>query len=204
MDYDIDGSLTEERIQFVLEHLIELGSKSVLDLGCGKGALLERLVQLPQLEKIVGIDISSEVLNLARQNQTYQNDLKSGRLSIRLQSFTEEDEELKGFDTAILLETIEHIDPNKLSLVERAVFSSMRPNQVIITTPNQEYNKVHDMPNGVFRHPDHRFEWNRQKFEKWSNALALRQGYTTTFFPIGEPDFRYGSPTQMALFQLKP
>ena len=36
-------------------------------------------------------------------------------------------ERLSGFDAAILVETIEHLEPDRLSVLERAVFRAMRP-----------------------------------------------------------------------------
>ena len=64
------------------------------------------------------------------------------KVELRHGSLTEASEGLTGFDAAILVETIEHIEPDKLSLVERAVFRDMRPACAIITTPNSDFNAL--------------------------------------------------------------
>ena len=72
---------------------------------------------------------------------------------------------------------------------------------MIVTTPNQEFNVLHGLPPGAFRHPDHRFEWSRAKFRAWATGAAERNGYAVSFGDIGECDPLRGSSTQMALFQ---
>jgi hypothetical protein len=72
----------------------------------------------------------------------------------------------------------------------------------IVTTPNGEYNvRWETLPPGRFRHPDHRFEWTRAEFARWSSAVADRHGYRVRHLPIGPEDPEVGSPTQMAVFE---
>ncbi|MFO8173951.1 MAG: hypothetical protein R6T96_06675, partial [Longimicrobiales bacterium] len=54
--------LHEERLEAVMEHLRLSQVERVLDLGCGSGALLERLLSEPHLTQIVGMDLSSSAL----------------------------------------------------------------------------------------------------------------------------------------------
>jgi hypothetical protein len=72
----------------------------------------------------------------------------------------------------------------------------------LITTPNQEYNVVHGMNPGAFRHPDHRFEWDRPKFRRWACGVAARHAYSVAFDDIGECHPTRGASTQMASFTL--
>ena len=60
------SALHEERLDTVVRHLLGSGASSVLDLGCGPGELLLRLVQQPQFTRIIGIDIDEHVLSEAR------------------------------------------------------------------------------------------------------------------------------------------
>jgi ubiquinone/menaquinone biosynthesis C-methylase UbiE len=49
-------------------HRLDINShERILDLGCGTGTLIQRLLQLAPEIKIVGIDPSAEMLNVARQ-----------------------------------------------------------------------------------------------------------------------------------------
>lgn len=190
-------ALHEERLEKVVRTLLESGAESILDLGCGPGELLARLAGEGQFTKIVGVDTSSEALDAARQLLT---GAARERVKLVNASFTTVEEDLVGFDAAVLVETIEHIDPQRLTSVEQAVFGGYRPATVIITTPNREYNVVHGMPEGALRHRDHRFEWTRSKFRTWSEGVAKRNGYRVIFDDIGPVDAEFGSSTQMATF----
>lgn len=191
-------SLHDERLNAVIAQLMDSGSRRILDLGCGEGALLARLVQHQEFEKITGVDISTQALAKARNLLTDLNLLE--RVELMHASFDEADERLCGYDAAVLLETIEHIDPKKLSSLETAVFKSYQPQTVIITTPNADYNIVHGLKPGTFRHKDHCFEWGRAKFRTWATGVAGRNGCTLAFSDIGEFHPTYGSSTQMAVF----
>lgn len=196
------SALHDERLDTVVRHLLESGAARVLDLGCGPGELLQRLASEPQFNCIVGIDVDEAVLNEARLALGLGFPDPGGRVQVRYGSFEEVDPELVGFDAATLVETIEHIDPRRLSRVEHAVFGGMRPETVLVTTPNQEYNVLHGMAPGQLRHPGHRFEWNRARFQHWAQGVAARNRYGVSFFDVGPPDALYGSSTQMARFDL--
>jgi len=99
-------SLHEERLAKALQVLLDSGATSVVDLGCGSGALLARLADQPQFEKIVGVDISGAALISAEQNLGDRLSRKDDRLSLLHGSITNEDPRLVGFDAAVLLEAI--------------------------------------------------------------------------------------------------
>jgi small RNA 2'-O-methyltransferase len=189
-------ALHEERLDAVLQTLLSADVRTVLDLGCGFGELLERLLGAPQFVRIVGIDTSADALAQARRRLP-----RVDRLSLRHASYAEYDPELAGFDAATLVETIEHIDPDRLSAVESAVFRGYRPRLVVITTPNRDYNPLLGLPEGRLRHRGHRFEWARAKFQTWAKGIARRNGYQPSFHDIGGSIHPIlGGPTQMARF----
>ena len=190
--------LHEERLATVVRSLLRSGAQSVLDLGCGPGELLVRLVREAQFRRIVGVDISPAALREAEVLLGPELAAGDGRVQLIEASFASPDPRFEGFDAAVLVETIEHIDPRRLSAVERAVFGGYRPATVIATTPNSEYNPIHGTPAWAFRHPEHRFEWTRAKFRAWALGVARRNGYLAAFGDIGEADPVLGSSTQMA------
>ena len=193
-------ALHDERIETVARLAVACGAKRLLDLGCGSGELLARLAREPKFQRIVGIDISAQALAAARDLLGLDERMDDGRVALLEASFTQPDGRLRGFDAALLVETIEHIPPQRLSRVEHAVFAWSRPQTVVITTPNQEYNVLHGMRPDAMRHPEHCFEWNRPKFRKWATGLARRNGYTVEFGDIGIADPLLGSSTQLAIF----
>jgi hypothetical protein len=96
---------------------------------------------------------------------------------------------------------IEHVEPSRLPALERAIFEFARPEHVVVTTPNAEYNvRFEALPAGRFRHRDHRFEWTRREFEAWTDRVAARFGYLVRRLPVGAEDAEVGAPTQMAVF----
>lgn len=192
--------LHEERLDAVMAHLRGAGVESVLDLGCGSGALLRRLLAEPRLTRIVGVDPSPRGLRLAERLLTSDNGTLDPRLSLRQGSATAIDTDLEGFDAVVLVETIEHLEPAHLSRLERGIFARMRPGRVIITTPNHEYNVLHGLVRGEYRHPDHRFEWDRPKFQRWATGVGRRSSYSVAFEGVGAANEWYGSSTQMAIF----
>lgn len=197
---ELPSSLHEERLAAVIGVLRTSRAESVLDLGCGAGELLLRLSGEPQFKRIAGLETSQEALAAARQLLGLDKSSQQQRIALYYGSFTSFLEELSGFDAAVLLETIEHIPPNRLSAVEKAIFAGYRPQTIIVTTPNFEYNPLHGIPEGMFRHQDHKFEWTRAKFRKWAQGAAQRNGYGVAVEAVGTVDPQLGSSTQMAIF----
>ena len=116
-------------------------------------------------------------------------------------SLTYRDKRLAGYDAAVAMEVIEHIDTPRLDAFEEAVFGAAKPGAVLITTPNAEYNTLFQgLPAGAFRHRDHRFEWTRVQFQDWSRQVAARRKYEVRFQDIGTQHDEYGAPTQMGVF----
>lgn len=192
--------LHQERLDSVVRELLDSSASRVIDLGCGHGELLLALRAHGQFEHLLGIDIDRRALASARLALGIDLFTPGERLAVRYGSFEEAYPHLGGFDAAVMLETIEHIEPGRLPRVERAVFGMMRPRTVLITTPNREYNILHGMPPGQRRHPGHRFEWTRTQFQLWCAGVAERNGYTVCFADIGPVDALRGSSTQMARF----
>lgn len=193
-------SLHEQRLDRVCAVLKETGARRVLDLGCGSGSLLYRLLAEPQFEQVVGVEQSG--LSLAECRRMLSEHLAgdSPRLKLLSASYTDKNPKLVGFDAAAMVETIEHVYPRDLSKVELAVFGQYRPGQLYMSTPNFEYNPLFDLAPGEFREEDHKFEWTRAKFQQWARGVAKRNGYRVQFGGIGDPHPELGQPTQTALF----
>ena len=196
-------SLNERRLDAVFAALKASGAARVLDLGCGEGRLLRRLLADPQFSEIVGLDVASRVLDLAESRLKLDRMAPKQRERIRLLhgSLMYRDARLEGFDAAAVVEVIEHLDPPRLRAFERVLFESARPATIVLTTPNAEYNVMWpSLPAGRFRHQDHRFEWTRAELQHWAAAIGLRHGYHVAFAPVGDEHETVGSPTQMAVF----
>jgi 3' terminal RNA ribose 2'-O-methyltransferase Hen1 len=195
-------SLRDQRLGTVQSVLEASGARRILDLGCGPGALLARLIK-EDYEMIVGVDVSVRSLERAarRLKLDEMHDAQRQRIALLHSALTYRDKRLAGFDAAALVEVIEHLDPPRLAAFEQNIFGSARPSTIVVTTPNAEYNvRWETLPAGQFRHPDHRFEWTREQFAEWGSAVAARYRYEVRYLPVGPVDDEVGPPTQMAVF----
>lgn len=193
-------SLHEERLQRAIAVLKNTGARRVLDLGCGSGMLLYRLLAEEQFTEVLGLEQSG--LSLAQARRMLDEHLvgSNPRLSLLQGSYAVRNPKLAGFDAAAMIETIEHVPPGALSTVEQAVFAGYRPQHVYMTTPNSEYNPLLGLHDGEFREEDHKFEWCRARFRRWASGVAQRNDYRVDFAGIGDPHPALGYPTQTALF----
>ena len=195
--------LNEVRLRTVTEVIKQCGATRVLDLGCGEGKLLRRLLAEKQFEKIVGMDVSHRALKIAQDRLHYDRlpEKQKERLYLFQGSLGYRDKRLAGYDAAAVIEVIEHLDVPRLAAFERVLFEFARPRTIVLTTPNIEYNvKFENLQAGLFRHKDHRFEWTRDEFQSWATGTSKRFGYAVVFHPIGPRAEDVGTPTQMAVF----
>ncbi|MBT4140732.1 MAG: 3' terminal RNA ribose 2'-O-methyltransferase Hen1 [Candidatus Latescibacteria bacterium] len=196
-------NLHKQRLQLVVSECEKSGAQSIVDLGCGEGRLLELLLQKPQFDNIIGIDVSHHILERAAKRLKLDQMPANRRRRIQLLqgSLVYRDARLETCDAAAIVEVIEHIELFRLPMFERVVFEFSRPKTVIITTPNSDYNvRWSSLPAGKFRHHDHRFEWTRAEFQTWATHVCEQFGYTVTYHPIGHNDSEVGAPSQMAVF----
>lgn len=196
--------LNAQRHDTVHQVLLDLGARSVIDLGCGPGQFLDRLVKTPGFTRVAGCDVCTRSLQQAARRLRLErmSERQAARVQLFQSALTYEDDRCAGFDAAVLMEVVEHVDPTRLGALERVVFGAARPGAVVVTTPNREYNALYDGLVGR-RHPDHRFEWDRQEFAEWTDHVATTYGYVVERRGVGDLDDALGTPTQLAIFTRK-
>ncbi|MBI4491082.1 MAG: 3' terminal RNA ribose 2'-O-methyltransferase Hen1 [Deltaproteobacteria bacterium] len=196
--------LREERMQTALAVLRNLVPPVVKigDLGCGEGQFIKLLMEQRAFDQVVGLDVSSKALHVAARRLRLEKHREWQRPQVQLLhgSLIYQDERLRALDTLALLEVIEHIDEDKLDLVTHNLFEYLSPAHVLLTTPNHEYNSLfEDLEPGIFRHPDHRFEWTREQFRTWTDSICAQYPYTVSHLSVGPVDSVAGAPTQLAV-----
>ncbi|RSK44614.1 3' terminal RNA ribose 2'-O-methyltransferase Hen1 [Hymenobacter perfusus] len=196
--------LHDQRLDRVAEVIRALGAKRVMDLGCGEGKLVRRLLQNPQVEHVLALDVSWRELERAAQRLHLPEmpPRQRERLTLAQGSVLYHDARLAGYDAAAVVEVIEHLDENRLAAFEQVVFARARPAAVLVTTPNADYNQRYEtLAAGDFRHHDHRFEWTRAEFAAWADGVAVRHGYRVRLEPLGPEAAEVGAPSQLAVFE---
>jgi 3' terminal RNA ribose 2'-O-methyltransferase Hen1 len=86
--------LNTQRHEAVHAVLLELGARTVIDLGCGSGQFLHRLLKTPSFTRVAGSDISVRSLqHAARRLRTDRmNERQAGRVELFQSALTYEDE----------------------------------------------------------------------------------------------------------------
>jgi hypothetical protein len=188
----------------------KITSKTCLDIGSGEGVLLEILVNDTKFSHLAGLDIDSTCLYQAWHNvKPVQRDFdylreKPLELDLYHGSLVNYDQRLSRYKTLVMLEVIEHLEEDVLEKLPDMIFGRYRPSQVLISTPNAEFNVFFQNLVG-FRHWDHKFEWTRAEFQNWCTRIANIYGYNVEFGGVGvlgkyNEDIGYCSQT--ALFEL--
>jgi 3' terminal RNA ribose 2'-O-methyltransferase Hen1 len=198
---EVRVSLNAQRHAAVLHELKAAGATSVIDLGCGPGQFVRVLLDDPQFTRVAATDVSTRALAQAARRLRLERmgDRQRERLTLFQGALTYEDARFAGYDAAVLMEVIEHVDPSRLEALERVVFGAAAPGLVVVTTPNVEYNPLYEDLSGA-RHADHRFEWTRAEFTAWVQQVASAYGYTVKVGGIGDTDPDLGRPTQLGVF----
>jgi 3' terminal RNA ribose 2'-O-methyltransferase Hen1 len=188
------------RLEAVFNVIKKSGAGSVIDLGCGEGNLLRLLMKEKTFTRVTGVDVSRTALEHARDKLKIDRlpEAQQKRISLFQGSVSYRDKRFRAYDAAALVEVIEHLDENRLDTLEALILGDARPGTLVVTTPNIEYNEIYGISR--FRHGDHRFEWNRARFQSWAGEAARRYGYEASFEGIGEADENLGAPAQMAVF----
>ncbi|KAI8926186.1 hypothetical protein BC831DRAFT_457830 [Entophlyctis helioformis] len=188
--------LWRQRRSWASARLQQHHAHSVLDVGCGEGALLEILLNDCQFVRLAGLDVDAAALDRCfHATLPSPDDHVSLRempvvLDLYLGSLADIDDRLAGFDAIVALEVIEHLDPPELAAFAPVLLGHYRPRLAIVSTPNAEFNVhfpnlAYGSPDQAFRHYDHRFEWTRAEFEAWATAAAEAYDYDVEFGGVG-------------------
>lgn len=100
--------------EFVIDRAKIKECKSHLDLGCGWGELSSRMAELPSMERVLGIDISEEIIGQATRAH------KASKAKFLRTDIVDMDEH---FDMITCLGSLDYILPEMLELTLRKILS---------------------------------------------------------------------------------
>lgn len=195
--------LNDLRYRAITDIVASLPEKRrIVDMGAGEGKLSARLAYILGVESILAVEPSGQSRLRAMERFAKMQD-RAGVQAMpepMLGSLFYFDEQLQHQDVMILCEVIEHIEAYRLNGIMETILKEYRPQVLLVTTPNKEYNEVYAMEQEQFRHHDHRFEWTREEFNGRCAEWAEKGNYDYEIRGIGEEKEGYGQPTQLAMF----
>lgn len=192
--------LHDQRFAAVEQVLLSYGCRSVVDLGCGAGDFLLRLVSQPWLDRIVGVEPDALPLAALRATLGRLPPEQINRVTLVQASVLDPQTWWQAADVALMVEVFEHLDPALLSQLESSLFSRPCAPLVVLTTPNADFNPLLGVPRHRFRHPGHQFEWGRARFRDWAESVCARWGWAVTITDIAGNHPDLGGASQMAVF----
>ena len=149
------GRNEQQRFAFVSTHIKY--RDSVLDIGCGPG----KYIKVTKATKYIGVDIDENVLAKAKSKASYLAVESSfySNWSIALEQLTEP-------TTVLLIEFIEHIEKVVAMLLLETLVLNKHVKQILISTPNKDFNMYFNLgPNDV-RYEDHLYEFTQDEFNR--------------------------------------
>ncbi|NXH16984.1 HENMT methyltransferase, partial [Bucco capensis] len=200
--------LFKQRYQFIKDLVEKYKPKKVADLGCADCTLLRMLKSCSCIEVLAGLDSCASVMreNMHKLSPLPVDYLQPAERSLTVTlhhgSVAHKDPCMLGFDLVTCIELIEHLEESELKKFPEVVFGFMAPTIVVISTPNSEFNPLFPGVT-VFRHPDHKFEWNREQFQNWALETARHYDYSVEFTGVGHPPTgmeSVGFCTQIGMF----
>ncbi|MCB0748904.1 MAG: methyltransferase domain-containing protein, partial [Ignavibacteriae bacterium] len=148
----IEHGLHTTRHKKIIE-LIPAETQQIIDLGCGSGQLLKHL-ELAENQVYIGLDSSPKVGKVRRK----ENKIRALQTNILFPYITNFD--YTKHTTVILSEVIEHMDVQDRQHLYDVIEEFYRPDVIILTTPNREYNHIWDMEENEKRHKGHQIEFD--------------------------------------------
>lgn len=185
----------QERVNYIADKLSL--DNEILDVGCGEFIYFRKLVKMGYEKTYYAIDEDSKFEALSEQVQQKLN-VDNLRFFNSLEAF---DTSYKGQKLDILLtEVIEHNSEDEAkSVIDKLLKYNF--NQIIITTPNKDFNKYYFEDEESKRHDDHDFEMTGNEFHQFMNQFQ-NDLLELEFDQIGD-SLDNVSPTQVCILTKK-
>lgn len=152
-----------------LQKLFPQDFKTVLDVGCGEGFLVE---YLPNGVDYVGVDYSSESIKFAKVQSEKLVPAKAGiqiqKVEFRVADIYNLPFDSKNFDLITCLEVLEHLETPEKALEE---IRRVAKKYVILSVPHEPWFQLSNFLRGKYllrfgNHPEHINKWNSFQFQK--------------------------------------
>lgn len=186
------------RMDAVIAALTCNGIQRVIDLGCGDGALRNKITASNlHLDGYVGIDNWPDRLDRAQSDSDTldaNTTFLDGSMT-DLKNLIKDPKPFRHLGAVVLLETIEHVPGDDVSLIESGVFGYISPDIAVVTTPDA----TERLNDEQLEARGHFFEWDVPEFEEWAAGVTSQYPeYSVKIDQLSGPTFVRN--TQIAVF----
>ena len=182
----------------------------IVEFGCSTGQFAKELVNSTKSTDIksnldnvttaenefnyLGFDIDYIAIQKAKRKLSKYKNVKLKQADI-VNSYIPE---VTCSNVLLLIEFIEHLTTEERNTLAKLLNEAYQPYNIVITTPNIEYNINYGLAEGQYRHRDHLIEFNNDELNEY---LALFTNYTWTLHNI--PSYDDIQPSFVVCMQLK-
>ena len=177
-----------------IKSVLQMEGRHVIDLGCGDGFYTDTIAR--HATAYYGVDTAEETLNVAKNKYGKIEKAKFfGSLPVAVAELPD------GVPVTVLMtEVIEHMPLETAAdlVIDAAATPGLE--QMVITTPNQDFNHLYGMADGEVRHEDHDWEMGADAFRQWLTGLLPHMEISFSQIGDGVDGIR---PQLMAVVQKK-
>lgn len=185
----------QERVAYITNKVSQ--EYQILDVGCGEFIYYRKLIKMGYDKAYYAIDEDVKFEELSQQVQTKLN-TDNLIFFTSLEAFDNEYDQQK-LDI-LLTEVIEHNSEEEArKIIEKLLKYNF--NQIIVTTPNKDFNKYYFENENEMRHDDHDFEMTGNEFKLFMNQFK-NETLELEFDQIGD-SLNHVAPTQVCIITKK-
>lgn len=137
-----------------------VADKQIVELGCGTGQFARKAKIDPS--RYIGVEQDSYKVRKAKE-KSRKHKFVTGDITLL------DSDIIARMDIALLLEVVEHFEPDALDEFVKTINNVYKPQYIVITTPNMSANALYGFEG--FRHPDHKFEFDEEEYMEFIGSF---------------------------------
>ncbi len=173
------GFAYDQRIDIV-ESLLDF-KRSIIDFGCGEGNFANRFYSrlADKNKKYYAIDKDEEKLKIVKKRIKDAENVHIGT------AFPDLNGE---YVDVIISEVVEHMQREEATNLVKDILQKDGVKNLIITTPNKDFNQYFNFGSDEMRCEDHRFEMGKEEFMNWIGEIIkdYKDELNVEFLDIGD------------------
>jgi len=154
----------------------------ILDFGCGEGRFFPLSKNIAS-STYYAVDKDERARDAAKKSvvrREYDNIIILQNLSEFLQMETGRD------FLVIMSEVFEHNELEKIEKILQKIMENQNCNEILLTTPNKDFNKFYFLGENELRHDDHIFEMTQNEVKNYFESLTKNTNFQCKFYELGD------------------